>query len=159
MEIVLISGKKEIMKAIDGIQRTGKKLDEQIHVCAVSCLAHAEQHGDVTLCTRLAHALPKHSRRKALIYWFTQFGPLTYSEKENQFKVLKSEKVKPYEVERASNTPFWDYTPEKNVEPFTVAALLKLVQRKFKQAKEKGELKDNDLATFKKEVQELSLQA
>jgi len=159
MDIVLITDASKLKTAIDAIQKSGKKLDESIHLCAVSCLAHAESHGDVTLATRLVHALPKHSRRKALMYWFTQFGPLNYSEKENQFKVSKSKEVKAYEVEKASETPFWDFTPEKNVEPFSVNAVLKYIERRFNRAKKEGELKETDLANFKDEVAKFTITA
>lgn len=160
MEIVLIknadAGKQygEIKKAIDAIARTGKKLDADIHTAAVSCLNHAEQHGDVTLCTRLVNAMPKSSRRKALVVWFVKFGPLAFNEKEKAFKVAKGKEVKQYDIEAAAETPFFDLTAERNPEPYTLDKLVGFIKRKIEEMKEKETLKEGDLAVLKQRLEE-----
>lgn len=160
MEIVLITDKDAssqftaIKKVIDAIARTGKKLDLDIHTAAVSCLNHAQQHGDVTLCTRLVDAMPKSSRRKALIHWFASFGPLAYSDKEKKFRVAKGRDIKPYDIEGATEKPFYDFTAERNPEPYTLEKLVGFVQRKVAEMKEKETLKEGDLVVLKQRLEE-----
>ncbi|AGW43585.1 hypothetical protein JG068_03 [Burkholderia phage JG068] len=72
---VLMTKAAEMEKAIASIANRGKKLDADIHQAACSTLAHAINHGDVTLAQKLVAAMPKSARTKALAAWFVDFGP------------------------------------------------------------------------------------
>jgi hypothetical protein len=75
----LITDKAKLVKLIAGIAGTSKKLDTTIHVCLISLLKHAHDHGDVTLVNRLFDALPKGSRLKVYFTWVEQFSPIKVS--------------------------------------------------------------------------------
>jgi hypothetical protein len=127
---------------IKRINKVGKELDTLIHETAVSSLYHAENdgNGDFSLCGALVEAMPRSARKKALIYWFTQFGPLVYNEKEKKFTKDKKPTAKPYNVAGAEANPFYDYTPEKNVAPVTLEAVIKAMASKLVHGVERGEV-------------------
>lgn len=157
MKVNTITEKRALIVAIGLIATSGAALDEQIHTAAVSCLYHAKNHGDVTLASRLVDAMPKSTRRLALIHWFNKYGPLVFDKPTNAFKLARGKEPRPYEIEKAEETPFWDLTTEKNPAKFSVESLLKSVATRFKKAKEKGELADGDLAKFQQQVASLSV--
>lgn len=72
----LIQGAAAINKAILSIQNRGAKLDGDIHLCGVSALAHASEHGDPSLCDKLVQAMPKGSRKLALVEWMLAHGQI-----------------------------------------------------------------------------------
>lgn len=72
---------KQANKSISLISQAGRKLDERIHVVAVSGLAHFLQHGDTTLLTNLCHAMPKSGRGNALKFWITKHVRVKWSTK------------------------------------------------------------------------------
>lgn len=137
---------------IDTIKTNGAVLDDLIHETAVSCLAHAEAHGDVTLCSRLVQAMPRSSRSKALVHWFTQFGPLHFSKKEQGFVLAKGKNVKKYDVAGAMETPFYDFTSEREPLPFSIKRLIAMIERKIEKGKEKGEVTQQDVEMLQKAV-------
>lgn len=74
----LLKGAAIITKAIVSIQGRGKKLDADIQHAALSIIDHiaGPGSGDVSLAEQLVHALPKGSRKTALVTWFAKFGPM-----------------------------------------------------------------------------------
>lgn len=150
MNITILTDAKVLSKAITAIGKLGAKLDESIHAAAVSTLYHAEQHGDVTMAARLVLAMPQSSRRKALILWLQAFGPLKVQNGEDGkfagFTISKGKKARPFDVDGAMATPFWDFTKERNPAEFTIEALVSYVQRKLKNAVEQGKLDQQGLA-------------
>lgn len=74
----LLQGAATITKAIVSIQGRGKKLDADIQHAALSIIAHiaGPGSGDVSLAEQLVHAMPKGSRKTALVTWFHKFGPM-----------------------------------------------------------------------------------
>lgn len=135
MGLELIKDSKKLGTAIASIKKRGAKLDTDIHLCAVSCLYHAKEHGDVTLMTRLVDAMPKSGRRKALIHWVNEHSMLGYVEGEQQFRMTKS-KSKSWKMEAAEATPFWEFTTEKAPTALTIEQLVKSVVARVKKAKE-----------------------
>lgn len=135
----LIKDAKKLNTAIKSIATRGKKLDADIHLCAVSCLYHAQEHGDVTLLTRLVDAMPKSGRRKALIHWACEHGKLAYKEKEQAFNLDKG-KSKSWKLAAAEATPFWEFTVEKAPSDVTLEGLVKMVHNKIVKGKEDGRL-------------------
>jgi hypothetical protein len=141
MSIQIISGAAAINKAIDSISNRGKRLDHDIQVAGLSCLAHIEQHGDVTLFNRLFHALPKGARRNALAAWGCAFGKLQL----NHDKATKGEK--PFLFNRDANTDmagaeeqqWYTFKPEKAPsEEFDFGSALALLCQKAARAQQSG---------------------
>lgn len=159
MKAIIEKSKDLLEKLISKIKSVGEQLDADIHNAAVSCLYHAEQHGDVTLATRLVAAMPRSSRRKALIYWFETFGPLVFDTEKEAFHVSRAKEKAPYQVEQASETPFYDYVAEKNPAPFSIDKLVSYVQNQIKKAATKGEIDQADLEVLKSKLGTVSLPA
>lgn len=159
----IIYDRNTLKRRIDSIKRRGKQIDADIHVCAVSALAHAQEHGDVSLCTRLANAMPKSGRRKALIHWFSTFGPVQYHEKKLAFGMLKGQslaKHNGFDIEGAEGMPFWELTPEKNPKPTTFEGILAYVEKKVQKMQEEGrKLPDAWEERLAKTVREATLEA
>lgn len=127
----LIKGAEAIDKAIVSIQTRGKKLDHDIHVAAVSCLAHHKQHGDVTLINRLVEAMPKGSRVNALREFVQAVGGVSYDEKA---KAFKHEKGKAFDMEAAVATSWTEYKPEPEYKPFDAMAAMKAMLKRVDDA-------------------------
>lgn len=125
-QVNIIKEAKALTKAINSIIRRGVQFDQDVHTAAVSCLFHAEQHGDVTLATRLVNGMPRSSRRKALIHWFSKHGKMAYKEKESQFKIDKA-KSKSWKLAEAEQVPFWEFTEEKEPGKLTIEQIVKSV--------------------------------
>ena len=143
-QVILIKDAKKLGTAITSIRTRGAKLDNDIHTTACSCLFHAAPkevgglgHGDVTLMTKLVDAMPKSGRRKALIHWVNEHSMMGYIEKEQRFKMTKA-KSKSWKLDKAIETPFWEFTQEKAPTELTIDRLVKLVVSKVTKAQENG---------------------
>ena len=68
--------KDRLVKAINSIRRRGAYLDQAIWSTAVGCVAHAQEHGDVTLFGDLVSAMPNGSRVERLIQWVQYAAPI-----------------------------------------------------------------------------------
>ena len=99
---------KEINKKILSIGKSGKTLDDNIHLVGVSILNHASEHGDFSAMNRLVSAMPKSARTQALIKWVVDHSPLYHDVKTNLFIKSKNNKTE-YNVEQANDIPFWEY--------------------------------------------------
>lgn len=126
---IIIRDSKKLGTAIQSIARRGKKLDQDIHIAGVSCMYHMAMHGDVTLTERLIDAMPKSSRRKALMVWFESFTPVNIDRVEGKVKLKKERSGEDFKVEAAEAQPFWDFTQEKEPSPITVASIRSYLTR------------------------------
>lgn len=129
-----------IEKAIGSIQSRGKKLDDDIQACGLSVLAHIEKCGDITLFERLFAAMPKGSRRNALVEWATKYGKLAVnldeSKKDKPFLYAKG---KGTNIEGAMAEPWFNCKPEKPVdEEFDFAAKLQALISHAMKARDAG---------------------
>lgn len=131
-----IEGATAIAKAITSISTRGKSLDKDVHIAAVSCLIHADKHGDVTLATKLVAALPNSSRKNALRDWFLAFGKFTWDTENKQFAYNKAATTLTNE---AIAMPFWEFKPEPEYKPFDINAAIQQVISRATKAQEKGE--------------------
>lgn len=132
----IIDNAKAIDVAIKSIASRGKTLERDIHVAAVSCLNHADKHGDVTLAQKLVDAVPSLVRKNALRDWFMAHGKFSYDMTE---KTLKHNSKGKTQLQVAIDTPFWEFKPEAEYKPLDLqAAILQLVKR-AEHAIEKGE--------------------
>jgi len=140
----LIKDSKKIIVLINAITKTGKKLDDDIHLAACSCLAHVEKHGDATLASKLLEqlieAMPRSGRTKALIHWFITYGKLAYK-KDKTFGIDKG-KSKKWDIEGAIAMPFWELIPEPDVKDLTMEALIGFVKNKIAKAQDSGKIEE-----------------
>jgi len=130
----LIIGMANLRKEIGAIAASAAKLNERIHVCAVSCLAHVRDHGDWTPAALLCDALPKGQRVKALAHWFSHFsnGKLKLRETEHGYRatLAKDRTAADFDVEGAMAVTFGDLTTERPPSVMTAESLLKVLARK-----------------------------
>ena len=130
----LVVGMANLRKEISAIATSAAKLNERIHVCAVSCLAHVRDHGDWTPAALLCDALPKGQRVKALVYWFSHFsnGKLKLRETELGYRatLAKDRTAADFDVEGAMAVTFGDLTTERPPSVMTAESLLKVLARK-----------------------------
>lgn len=136
----LLTGTAAIDKAILSISNRGKKLDGDIQMCGLSILAHIEQHGDITLFTKLYMAMSAGSRRNALVEWACQFGKIDVNlgadKKERPFLYAKA---KPTDIAGAMEKPWYDCKPEKALdEEFDFVSKLTSLLAQAKKARESG---------------------
>lgn len=125
MTFVLLSS-ADIEKRITSIRSRSRKMDMDIHTTAVQCLAHAEKHGDVTLCGRLIGAMGHASRRQDLIAWFAYFGPVAINAKTFKPTQRKAthEQYRKYDVAGAEETPFWVLIQDKPPAPLAFSDIV-----------------------------------
>jgi hypothetical protein len=72
----LIKGNQAILAIISQIQASGKLLDDEIQLAAMSCINHIEEHGDITVACTLYLSMPKGARKAALSAWLMTYGKL-----------------------------------------------------------------------------------
>lgn len=127
-KIAIITNVDALGKAIASIANRGAKLDHDIQVAAVSVLANAE-HGNPVLADRLVQAMPKGSRRNALVQYLLTFGRLEVVGKDvakATGRVFQFAKDKKYDPEGAMATMWYDFKKEADIQ--TVFAVDKGVQ-------------------------------
>lgn len=123
----LFTDTKQIELAIKSIQSRGSKLQKDIHLCAVSCLAHIEKHGDITLLNRLMAALPGGWRSNAIKGWAEDFGKVNW---DNTQKAFVYDKAKKSNIEGAIATSPEEYKPEVEYKPLDLAEAIKALVKK-----------------------------
>lgn len=137
---------KSIRALIGSIGKATVKLVKQIQGCAVECLVHAVQHGDVTLADELVEACGKGIRRASLRAWFELNGPFYIPKGKDKFafdaeraKTLKAEGEAAIR-ERLAEKLWQDAKPEAPVVSVldVEAAFDKFLDRLNKQASEAG---------------------
>lgn len=72
--VAIITDDGELKAAILSIKRTGAKLDQMIHVAAVSAVDAFAKHGNVFYINALYQALGKGARHVALTDWYLKYG-------------------------------------------------------------------------------------
>lgn len=127
----LLVGTAAIEKAIVSIQTRGKKLDHDIHVAAVSAMAHHDEHGDVTLVNRLVNSMPKGSRVNALRDFILTYGKVKYDQ-EN--KLFVHDKAGEFDLEGAAGICWTEFKPEPEYVPFDALASVKQLIAKLDKA-------------------------
>lgn len=121
--VVMIEDGAALDKYISSISRAGKKLDEQIHIAAMSAIWHfgvrknaqGELIGDVGYINRLYLALGKGARHAALTEWFTRFGGVSanHDKKNNKQNPFVKDKGKVVDIEGAKAMPWYECKPSK----------------------------------------------
>lgn len=145
----LMQSATEINKAIDSVQRRGKKLDDDIQHTGLSCLNHIEQHGDVTLLCRLYNVMPKGARRNALAQWALAFGKVQVNADKDTKKDLPFtyNKAGGTDLAGASESPWYTFKPEKELsEEFDFATKLQALLTQARKAQQQGKrIKGDDV--------------
>lgn len=123
----------DVTKAITSIGNRAKKLDHDIHVVGVSCMYHADKHGDVTLMQALINALGKSQRRNAVIAWAIAFGKFAVSEDGKNVAYDKTAKT---DLAGAEGMSPWEFTPEPVFQAWDMEAELAKFMKKASKAAE-----------------------
>jgi len=130
---------KDIVKAdkldklIEGIAKTSRKLDADMHLAAVSALVHADEHGDIRPMNALFDAMPKGMRKNALLEWCERFGKFKAAETGKQVVFDKFAKSN---VEGALAKEFWEIAPEAKYTAFDLRSELERLIKKATKANE-----------------------
>ena len=120
---------------IELLATAAKTVQEDIHLCAVSTLAHTRDHGDYTGAERLLNALPNGQRVKALAFWFSHFSSKKLSfkfDKEASAWVgtlSKTRMESDFGVDGAMLTTFADLTIERDPMSVTVESMVRNLER------------------------------
>jgi len=137
---------KEIIVSIAG---RGKRLDADIHKAGVSCMYHAQQHGDVTLMQNLIMALPKSARRKGFCAWVDAHMPVAEpTDVKEGTVVLKKDRVDAdFAITGAETSPFWAFTDEKAPVYLSINGMIEAFRKQMERAsKQEG---DNEVDASK----------
>jgi hypothetical protein len=138
----LYEGDKAINNVISSIKNHSKKLDNTIHITALSVINHIEKHGDITLAQKLVSAVPGSSRKAALNDWLLKFGKLNY---DTEKKTLTFARDKKTNLEGGMETPFWELEVATEYKPYDVIKALEAIYRKANQAKARGDNISTDI--------------
>lgn len=150
MATKLIQGASAIDKAILSIKNRGAKLDGDIQTAGLSVLAHVAGCGDTTLADRLYNAMPKGSRRLALVEWMLAFGSMTLLDKADADQkarialghVFKYDKAKAHDAEGAEGTLWHEFRKEKEAsDAFDVQAAFASLMKRIQSAQKAGKVK------------------
>lgn len=153
----------EIKLDQDSIKKTLNALDKQIHLNAVQCILHCEEHRDTSLMVRLLveiiDADTTGYRRQGLIAWMKYFTPMRLSGKTiNMSGKGDDEKELPFNIEAAYKTPFWKLVkePENKLRPMYQQGVIGAINKAIKDFEEavantndKGEPIDKDKPFYK----------
>lgn len=151
--ITLITDSKKIDEAIADVATKGRTLDTLIHRTATSCVYHSQQHGDTTKLSALVNAMPKASRRKALIAWVEAHVPVDPDETNDTkdgyvIKLKKGRKEEEFLVSEAAAVPFWDFTVERPPIPMTLERAIGMFEKAIAKAVEQGNATEDDAASL-----------
>jgi hypothetical protein len=140
----IIKTAAEINKAIASIANRGFKLDGDIHKAGVSVLAHASECGDPSLADKLVNAMPKGSRKLALVEWMLAHGQIAKLDPKVDTKaiagrVFKLDRTRTLDLEGAIKDSWVTFKKEASVHTaFDAQAAVKSVLARLKQANAKG---------------------
>ena len=106
---------KQCTAAISQIKISGKGLDEAVQSVGLSVLQDEAINREPWLALKLLNALPKGSRRNALVDWFRKYGQIAVNlDKETaKTKPLLFVDGMKTDLEGAAKEPRWKCKPEK----------------------------------------------
>lgn len=146
-------------KRIARIIKVGKALQSEIHLVAVSLLAHIRDFGDFRQVIAILNGMPSGQRRNALAYWFGHFSTgaaiFSFDATNKVWKCKLDPKRVPeqFQVIEAWATTYGDLVPEKSHSTFNLEGLMNFMKRK---ANEVG-LNPDGTPKVEKEVRETAL--
>ena len=134
MSLKLLS-QSEVVGVIATLGADATKIQAQIHLSAVSTLAHIRDHGDTRGATQLLNALPNGTRVKALAQWYRHFsdGAMTLRQapdsKAWECKLAEKRVSEQFDVVAAEATTFADLTVERDPVTLTLDKFIKSLAR------------------------------
>ena len=128
---------------VDAAIKTAKNNSAKQHQLLVDCLDHARTTGDWTLLARLINGLTGTSvRTMAIKTWVETFSPYNSAVDDAgavRFTMPKNaDKRRPWMMEDAKSTPFWELTKEKEVKAIDVIKDLLNLAKRVETGKAKG---------------------
>ena len=134
MKVNLYTSNNGFNQGLAAFTKSAAAIDKQVHSLLLSAinLAAPGNGGDrnVDRVKRVLEAMPKSSRRKAAIHWCREFAPLTIKDDRKtglSVNIRKDHKSInwTFDVDKAMDKPFWDFSVEKNPAPIDPIAMLK----------------------------------
>lgn len=134
MSILKLLSLQETGARIEALAISAKNVQDEIHLIAVSCLAHSRDHGDVRPMAQLLNALPNGQRVRGLVAWARNFSSKKLTIKQDAQKLwvveIQSERVpEDFKVDEACGITFADFTTEKDPQSVTVESLIRNLSR------------------------------
>lgn len=83
----------EVSKIIQGIKKSGAKLDKAIQTASVQAIGYSIIHRDIRMANELYNALPNGSRRASLVAYLEKHGNFVYMTTEKQFQFFENPDV------------------------------------------------------------------
>jgi ATP-dependent protease HslVU (ClpYQ) ATPase subunit len=155
MKVEIIKTDAKFQEKLQELRVTGKAIDLLIHRLAVSALFHYGKAWNWTKVKEVIDAMPKSSRRKALVLWVQANASLMYKAKTDSLVQPKEVEKRFVELDEAMAVPFWDLSEENPDKPvMTMEQLLKFITQRAKKATVDGALGDLDLKRLHKVVTE-----
>lgn len=101
---------KKIDAAIAAVKASGAAFNSLVHDTAVAILEHAQKTGDCTRALALVEAMPKSTKRGAVIGWFADYSPIGMNVKERKVRFHKPEAkaYRPFDVKKAKANPWFE---------------------------------------------------
>ena len=131
-----ILNQAETAKTIKSIKIRGANLQRDIHICAVSTLAHMRDHGDYTLAVALMNALQSGQRVKGMALWMSHHssGKFTLRQDKKQGNIWvgalsKDRTAEDFLIEDAVKITFAEFTVEKDPVQVTPDSIKKYLDR------------------------------
>ena len=123
--------------------KTAKNNSKKQHDLLVDCLDHARTTGDWTLLARLINGLSGTSvRAMAIKTWVETFSPYNSAVDDTgavRFTMPKNaDKRRPWMIDDAKSTPFWELTTETEAKPIDVIKMLESLTKRVENGKAKG---------------------
>lgn len=143
MKATLAMTTAQIETSIKSIATRGAKLDADIQKTGLAIMEHYAKSKDDTLANRLYHAMPKGSRRNALVEWFVTFGGMQVNKtaETKADRPLVGDKTKAVDIAGAAGKPWYTCKMEKapDVE-FDLARQLHIVLARAKRMQQEGKI-------------------
>lgn len=139
--------KAGIVVAIKSIENRGAKLDGDIQLTGLSVLAHIDQHKECSLFTKLFNALPKGSRRNALVAWALAHGKIVVNMDKDTSKDVpfSYDGAKTTKLEEATKQPWFEFKKEATPrEAFSLDATIKALHELLAKQVKAGKVDAND---------------
>lgn len=132
---------KQCNAAISNIKMNGKALDSAIQEVGLSVLQHCAANGEVSLAIKLYNALPRGSRRNALVAWFVEFGTIAVELDKKKAKThpLVFNRLGVLDVEGAAEKPWYECKKERALaDEFDFTSRLNALLKQAEKAAESG---------------------
>lgn len=106
----------QIKNKLTSIKKNQAKFIQDVQEILISHVAHASQHGDVSMATRLFEAMGNGARKQAIVSWLEEFGIHRFDAKDQAFKKnTKKAETFSFNEEHFRSLPLWSEYTKENV--------------------------------------------